>query len=153
VLNGLTLIGIALFIFYEAIDRFANPPEVASTGMLIIATIGLLVNILVAWIMMRSGDVEENLNMRGAYMHVISDMLGYISAIIASCLSMIYCWSGKDALASATVAALVLRRDSFGTKARLNVLMEETPENVDFDDVNETIQRKKGSEGDHDLHV
>src|SRR5699024_2888573 len=70
VLNGLTLIGIALFIFYEAIDRFANAPEVASTGMLIIATIGLLVNILVAWIMMRSGDVEENLNMRGAYMHV-----------------------------------------------------------------------------------
>src|SRR5699024_8872396 len=80
VLNGLTLIIVALFIFYEAIGRFQNPPEVASTGMLVIATIGLLVNILVAWIMMRGGDVEENLNMRGAYLHVISDMLGSIGA-------------------------------------------------------------------------
>lgn len=68
VLNGVTLILIALFIFYEAIQRFANPPEVATTGMLIISSVGLSVNILVAWIMMRGGDTEENLNMRGAYL-------------------------------------------------------------------------------------
>lgn len=153
VLNGLTLIGIALSIFYEAIDRFANPPEVASTGMLIIATIGLLVNILVAWIMMRSGDVEENLNMRGAYMHVISDMLGSIGAIIAALLIMFFGWGWADPLASVIVAALVLRSGYFVTKAGLHVLMEGTPENVDFDDVIETIQRTKGIEGVHDLHI
>ncbi|WP_306666048.1 cation transporter, partial [Escherichia coli] len=72
------MIVIALFIFYEAIQRFANPPEVATTGMLIVSSIGLAVNVLVAWIMMRGGDVEENLNMKGAYLHVLSDMLGSV---------------------------------------------------------------------------
>ncbi|SFM29357.1 cobalt-zinc-cadmium efflux system protein [Gracilibacillus orientalis] len=153
VLNGLTLIIIALFIFYEAIGRFQNPPEVASTGMLIIATIGLLVNILVAWIMMRGGDVEENLNMRGAYLHVISDMLGSIGAIVAALLIMFFGWGWADPLASVIVAALVLRSGYFVTKAGLHVLMEGTPENVDMDDVVETIQNKKGIEGVHDLHV
>lgn len=153
VLNGLTLIIVALFIFYEAIGRFQNPPEVASTGMLIIATIGLLVNILVAWIMMRDGDVEENLNMRGAYLHVISDMLGSIGAIVAALLIMFFGWGWADPLASVVVAALVLRSGYFVTKAGLHVLMEGTPENVDMDDVVETIQNKKGIEGVHDLHV
>lgn len=69
-------------------QRFKNPPEVASTGMLIIALAGLLVNIVVAWIMLRGSDVEENLNMRGAYLHVISDMLGSIGAVIAALLIM-----------------------------------------------------------------
>ena len=153
VLNGLTLIIVALFIFYEAIERFQNPPEVASTGMLIIATIGLLVNILVAWIMMRGGDVEENLNMRGAYLHVISDMLGSIGAIVAALLIMFFGWGWADPLASVIVAALVLRSGYFVTKAGLHVLMEGTPENIDVDDVVETIQNKKGIEGVHDLHV
>lgn len=153
VLNGLTLIIVALFIFYEAIGRFQNPPEVASTGMLIIATIGLLVNILAAWIMMRGGDVEENLNMRGAYLHVISDMLGSIGAIVAALLIMFFGWGWADPLASVVVAALVLRSGYFVTKSGLHVLMEGTPENVDMDDVVETIQNKKGIEGIHDLHV
>lgn len=153
VLNGLTLIIVALFIFYEAIGRFQNPPEVASTGMLIIATIGLLVNILVAWIMMRDGDVEENLNMRGAYLHVISDMLGSIGAIVAALLIMFFGWGWADPLASVVVAALVLRSGYLVTKAGLHVLMEGTPENVDMDDVVKIIQNKKGIEGVHDLHV
>jgi len=153
VLNGLTLIIIALFIFYEAIGRFQNPPEVASSGMLIIATIGLLVNILVAWIMMRGGDVEENLNMRGAYLHVISDMLGSIGAIVAALLIMFFGWGWADPLASVIVAALVLRSGYFVTKAGLHVLMEGTPENVEIDDVIETIIGTKGIEGVHDLHI
>src|SRR5690625_291960 len=143
VLNGLTLIIIAIYIFYEAIGRFQNPPEVASTGMLVIATIGLLVNILVAWIMMRGGDVEENLNMRGAYLHVISDMLGSIGAIAAALLIMFFGWGWADPLASVIVAVLVLRSGYFVTKSGLHVLMEGTPENADMDDVVETIKNKK----------
>src|SRR5699024_4582684 len=111
--NGLTLIIIALWIFYEAIQRFANPPEVATTGMLIVSVIGLLVNIVVAWIMMRGADVEENLNMRGAYLHVISDMLGSIGAITAALLIMFFGWGWADPLASVIVAALVLRSGYF----------------------------------------
>src|SRR5699024_12796264 len=119
-----------LFIFYDEIDSFANPHEVASTVMLIISKIGLIVNILVAWNMMRSGDLEENLNMRVVYMHVISDMLGSIGAIIAALLIMFFGWGWADPLASVIVAALVLRSGYFVTKAGLHVLMEGTPENV-----------------------
>lgn len=153
VLNGVTLVLIAIYIFYEAIQRFQNPPDVASTGMLIIATIGLLINILVAWIMMRGGDVEENLNMRGAYLHVISDMLGSIGAIIAALLIMFFGWGWADPLASVIVAALVLRSGYYVTKSGLHVLMEGTPQNVDVDDVVQTIQNTKGIQGVHDLHI
>lgn len=153
VLNGVTLILIAIYIFYEAIERFQNPPDVASSGMLIIATIGLLVNILVAWIMMRGGDVEENLNMRGAYLHVISDMLGSVGAIVAALLITFFGWGWTDPLASVIVAALVLRSGYFVTKAGLHVLMEGTPQNVNVDDVVQTIQNTKGIKSVHDLHV
>ena len=152
-LNGVTLIIIAIYIFYEAIQRFQHPPEVSSTGMLVIATIGLLVNIFVAWIMLRGGDVEENLNMRGAYLHVISDMLGSIGAIIAALLIIFFGWSWADPLASVIVAALVLRSGYYVTKSSFHVLMEGTPQNVDVDDVVQSFQNTKGIHSVHDLHV
>jgi len=152
-LNGVTLIIIAIYIFYEAIQRFQHPPEVSSTRMLVIATIGLLVNIFVAWIMLRGGDVEENLNMRGAYLHVISDMLGSIGAIIAALLIIFFGWSWADPLASVIVAALVLRSGYYVTKSSLHVLMEGTPQNVDVDDVVQSFQNTKGIHSVHDLHV
>lgn len=153
VLNGVTLILIALFIFYEAIDRFANPPEVATNGMLIISSIGLVVNILVAWIMMRGSDTKENLNMRGAFLHVISDMLGSVGAIIAALLIMFFGWGWADPLASVIVAALVLRSGYYVTKASLHVLMEGTPQNVSVNDIVKTIEQTKEIIGIHDLHI
>ncbi|MFC7686369.1 cation diffusion facilitator family transporter [Ureibacillus sp. GCM10028918] len=153
VLNGVTLVLIAIYIFYEAIQRFQNPPEVASTGMLIIASIGLIVNIIVAWIMMRGGDLEENLNMRGAYLHVISDMLGSIGAIIASLLIIFFGWGWADPLASVIVAALVLRSGYFVSKSGLHILMEGTPQNVNVDEVIQTLKNTKGIQSVHDLHV
>lgn len=85
-INGVALILISLYIIYEAIKRFSHPPEVATTGMLTISIIGLAVNILVAWIMLNGGDTKNNLNIRGAYLHVISDMLGSVGAILAAIL-------------------------------------------------------------------
>ncbi|MEC2077774.1 cation diffusion facilitator family transporter [Metabacillus fastidiosus] len=153
VLNGVTLILIALYIFYESIERFANPPEVETNGMLIISSIGLLVNILVAWIMMRGGDTKENLNMHGAFLHVLSDMLGSVGAIIAGLLIMFFGWGWADPLASVIVAILVLRSGYFVTKASIHVLMEGTPQNVDVDDVIQTIEKTEGVQNIHDLHV
>lgn len=153
VLNGVTLLIIAIYIFYEAIQRWQNPPEVASTGMLIIALIGLLINILVAWIMMRGGDVEENLNMRGAYLHVISDMLGSIGAIVAALLIMFLDWGWADPLASVIVAALILRSGYYVSKSGLHILMEGTPANVNIEEVIHIIQNTAGVESVHDLHV
>ncbi|MGE7112894.1 cation diffusion facilitator family transporter [Lysinibacillus sp. NPDC047702] len=153
VLNGVTLLLIALFIFYEAIERFANPPEVATKGMLIISTIGLLINILVAWIMMRGSDTKDNLNMRGAFLHVLSDMLGSVGAIVAALLIMFFGWGWADPLASVIVALLVLRSGYYVTKAAVHVLMEGTPSNVDIQEIIQTIEQTKGVHSLHDLHV
>ncbi|MBE9915493.1 cation transporter [Paenibacillus donghaensis] len=152
-LNGITLVGISIYIFYEAIERFTNPPEVATSGMLIISTIGLLINVFVAWLMMRGSDTKNNLNMRGAYLHVLSDMLGSIGAIAAALLMMFFGWGWADPLASVIVAALVLRSGYFVTKTSLHVLMEGAPKNVDLNEIVDSIRRVDGVKGVHDVHI
>ena len=77
-INAVTLIVIAVFIVIEAARRLQNPPEVATAGMLAISTLGLAVNIVVALYMLRGGDVRENVNMRGAYLHVLGDAAGSV---------------------------------------------------------------------------
>ncbi|WP_417890256.1 cation diffusion facilitator family transporter [Xanthomarina gelatinilytica] len=153
VINGATLILISVYIIYEAIERFQNPPEIASIGMLVISFIGLLVNVLVAWIMMRGADVKENLNMRGAYLHVISDMLGSVGAIIAALLIMFFGWSWADPLASVIVSVLVLRSGYLITKSSVHVLMEGTPNNVEVEKVTDKILKPNSINAIHDLHI
>ncbi|MCM3031636.1 cation diffusion facilitator family transporter [Niallia sp. MER 6] len=152
-INGATLMLISLYIIYEAIIRFANPPEVATTGMLLISIIGLLVNLVVAWIMFRGGDTEHNLNMRGAFLHVISDMLGSVGAIIAAILMMMFGWGWADPLASVIVAVLILRSGYFVLKDALHVLMEGTPKSVNVEELIKDIEKTEGIQGIHDLHI
>ncbi|TVT27098.1 cation transporter [Salinicoccus cyprini] len=153
VFNGVTLVLIAIYIFYEAYQRFTDPPEVASTGMLIIATIGLLVNILVAWLLMRGGDTKENLNIRAAFLHVIGDLLGSVGAIIAALMIIFFNWGWADPMASVIVAMLVLISGWRVTKESIHVLMEGTPKNVEIDAVIRTIESVPGVNNMHDLHV
>ena len=153
VLNGVTLILVALYIFYEAIQRFNNPPEVGTTGMLIISSIGLIVNIVVAGIMFKGADTEENLNMRGAYLHVISDMLGSIGAIIAGLLILFFGWGWADPLASVIVAILVLRSGFKVTAASVHVLMEGTPKDIEVDHLVKILSKSEEVLSVHDLHV
>lgn len=153
VINGVALILISLYIIYEAIKRFSHPPEVATTGMLIISIIGLAVNILVAWIMLNGGDTKNNLNIRGAYLHVISDMLGSVGAILAAVLIIFFGWGWADPLASVIVAVLVLRSGYHVTKDSIHVLMEGTPENIDVTDIIHTIEETEGIQHIHDLHI
>ncbi|MED0773339.1 cation diffusion facilitator family transporter [Bacillus siamensis] len=153
VINGVALILISLYIIYEAIKRFSHPPEVATTGMLIISIIGLAVNILVAWIMLSGGDTKNNLNIRGAYLHVISDMLGSVGAILAAVLIIFFGWGWADPLASVIVAVLVLRSGFHVTKDSIHVLMEGTPENIDVTDIIHTIEETEGIQHIHDLHI
>ncbi|CUB44443.1 cation diffusion facilitator family transporter [Bacillus amyloliquefaciens] len=153
VINGVALILISLYIIYEAIKRFSHPPEVATTGMLTISIIGLAVNILVAWIMLNGGDTKNNLNIRGAYLHVISDMLGSVGAILAAILIIFFGWSWADPVASVIVAILVLRSGYHVTKDSIHVLMEGTPENIDVTDIIHTIEETEGIQSIHDLHI
>lgn len=153
VFNGVTLILISGFIFYEAIGRFQNPPEVASFGMLGIATVGLLVNIVVAWMLMRSGSTKDNLNIRAAFLHVLGDLLGSVGAIIAALLMIFFNWGIADPLASVIVAVLILISGWRVTKDALHVLMEGTPVNVDLEDIVRRINAFDEVEGIHDLHA
>ena len=125
-INGMTLILISLYILYEAIQRFANPPEVQSGGMLTIAAIGLLVNIVAAWILMR-GEKEDNLNVRSAFLHVLGDMLGSVGAIVAALLMIFFGWGWADPVASLIVAVLISISGYRVTKDAFHILMEGTP--------------------------
>ncbi|WP_242057309.1 cation diffusion facilitator family transporter [Pseudalkalibacillus hwajinpoensis] len=150
--NGVTLVLIALYICYEAYQRFINPPEVASTGMLIVASIGLIVNIVVAWILMR-GDTKENLNLRAAFLHVLGDLLGSIGAIVAALLIMVFGWGWADPLASVIVAILILISGWRVTRKSIHVLMEGKPENIDMDSVINSLEELPEVIGIHDLHI
>ena len=153
VFNGVTLVLIAVYIFYEAYHRFDNPPEVASTGMLTIAVFGLLINLFIAWIMMHGGDTKENLNLRAAFLHVLGDLLGSIGAIAAALLIILFGWNWADPLASVIVAVLVLISGWRVTKESIHVLMEGTPKNVDIEEVTAAIETIPGVKSIHDLHV
>ncbi|MGG1684354.1 cation diffusion facilitator family transporter [Pseudalkalibacillus sp. NRS-1564] len=151
-LNGIALIAISFYILWESINRFIDPPDVASTGMLVIAAIGLIVNILVAWILMK-GDTSENLNLRSAFLHVLGDLLGSIGAIIAALLIMFIGWNYADPIASAIVAILVLISGIRVTKDSFHVLMEGTPSNIDLQKVKKALVEIDGVNSIHDLHI
>lgn len=153
IFNGATLLVVSFFIFYEAYRRIFEPPEVASKGMLIVAAIGLFVNILVAFIMMRGGDTKDNLNMRAAFLHVIGDLLGSVAAIAAALLMIFFDWTWADTAASIIVALLILVSGWRVTKASVHVLMEGTPEHIHIDEMIQMLKNIDGVVALHDLHV
>ena len=172
-LNGATLVFIALMIFYEAIKRFNSPPEIATQGMLIVATVGMLVNILVAWLMHRGshaveGDGHEhshhsdtkkerkkpaNLNMQSAYLHVLSDLMGSVAAIIAALLMLGFGWVWADAVASVIVAILILVSGYRVVRDSVHILMEGTPANISLVNVEQKLLAHPQVQKVHDLHV
>lgn len=151
VFNGVTLIIVSAYIFYEAVGRFQHPPKVASAGMLWIAVAGLIVNIIVAWLLMR-GE-QDNLNIRAAFLHVIGDMLGSIGAIIAALLIMFFNLGIADPVASIIVAVLVLISGFRVTKEAVHILMEGTPDNVNMEDVLNAVKAVEGVRNIHDVHI
>lgn len=151
-INGITLIVISLYIFWEAYQRFVDPPEVISSGMLLISSIGLVVNIAAAFILMR-GDKDENLNVRSAFLHVIGDMLGSVGAIIAALLIMFFGWGYADPIASIIVAVLIIISGLRVTKDSFHILMEGVPGNLDTKDIRESLLTMEEVCDVHDLHV
>ncbi|MDF0727875.1 cation diffusion facilitator family transporter [Cytobacillus sp. S13-E01] len=151
-INGLTLIGISLYIFWEAYRRLSQPPEVISTGMLIVATIGLVVNILAAYLLMK-GDTSGNLNMKSAFLHVIGDLLGSVGAITAALFIMFFEWDLADPIASVLVAVLIIISAYRVTKDSIHILMEGVPVHIKVDDVQKALTSIKNVVGVHDLHI
>lgn len=151
--NGVLLLVISIGIMIEAIRRFAAPPEVLSTEMFIISVIGLVVNIVVAWIMLRGGDTEHNINMRGAFLHVLGDLLGSLGAIVAAFLIWAFHFTIADPIASMLVSLLLLKSSYGLIKDSLNILMEGTPKDIDIDQVVETVRAETEIQNVHDCHI
>lgn len=150
-INGLALVIIALFIFFEAYQRFSAPPEVGGS-MMFIALAGLIVNIIVFW-MMSKGDSKENLNIRSALLHVAGDLLGSVGAIIAGLLIYFFGWNLADPIASVIVSALILVSGYRITKDAAHVLMEGKPDGIDMKKMKALLEELDGVVEIHDLHV
>jgi cobalt-zinc-cadmium efflux system protein len=151
--NGITLFAIALFIMWEAVHRFANPPVVASGTMMWIACIGLLANLLSAWSLMRKGDVKNNLNLRSAYLHILGDALGSIGAIVAGLLMLLFSWYMADAIISVAVSLLILKSAWSLIQHTVHILMEGTPASINQLEVKQALESIEGVIEIHDLHI
>lgn len=151
--NAVMLFVIAGYIVYEAVHRFMAPPEVASGSMIAIAAVGLLANLISAWQLMRKGDVEHNINMRSAYLHVLGDALGSVGAIASGIVMAITGWYAADPTISVVVALLILKSAWGVLSSSVHVLMEGTPANIDHTEVKQALERLEGVRNVHDLHI
>ena len=152
-LNAATLVALSVYIFWEAFQRIGKPPEIDSGPMLLVAIAGLLANAASAWVLMRGGGHQENLNTRGAWLHVIGDMLGSVGAIVAALVMMGTGWYLADPLLSAGIGLLILRGSWRLLVESVDVLMEATPRNIDVEQLKRAVQEIEGVENMHDVHV
>ncbi len=149
--NAVVLIGISLFILYEAYERFLDPPEVASVPMLIVAVIGLVVNLAGIYLLFTGS--KESLNLKGAYFEVLSDALGSIGVIVAAIIMATTGWYYADPLISAGIGLFILPRTWSLLSDAMNVLLEGTPSDVNLEAVRAAIGNVEGVADVHDLHV
>jgi cobalt-zinc-cadmium efflux system protein len=149
--NAMLLFLVALYILYEAYQRLQSPPEIESMGMLIIAIIGLMVNLLSMRIL--SGGKEHSLNVKGAYLEVWSDMLGSVGVILGALLIRITGWSWIDSGVAIAIGLWVLPRTWTLLKASMHILLEGVPEGIGLEEVEHAITSIPGVASVHDLHV
>lgn len=149
--NAVVLIFISLYILYEAWQRFKSPPEVQSKGMLIVAAIGLVVN-LAGMLILRKGS-QESLNMKGAYFEVLSDMLTSIGVIVAGIIMLTTGWYYADPILSAGIGLFILPRTWALLKDAVSILLEGTPSDINLANVKAVINGVSGVIAVHDLHI
>jgi cobalt-zinc-cadmium efflux system protein len=149
--NGVALVVISLMIFYEALQRIKNPEPVAGIEVMLIAIGGLIVNAISAYLLHSASS--ENLNMRGAFLHVISDMLGSVGAIIAGLLIWQFGWTISDPVISVLMCALIIFSSWQLIRESVNVLLEGTPSHINIQAVIEAIMTVRGVLNVHDLHI
>ena len=149
--NGLTLWLIVGVIFAAAYNRFLDPPAVESYGMMIVASLGLLVNLVAGAVLY--GSHHHNLNLRGAFLHVVSDALGSVGAIAASVIMLFTGWYVADPVISILIGLLILHSSWNLVKESLSVLMQAVPKGIRLEDVQQALEGVEGVSKVHDLHV
>jgi cobalt-zinc-cadmium efflux system protein len=149
--NAVLLSGVAIFVLVEAIRRFSDPPELRAGPILLVAVAGLGVN-LVAFALLRAG-ARESLNVRGAYLEVLGDLLSSVGVIVAAVLILLTGWWPADPLVAVLVAAFILPRTWSLARASLRVLVQAAPAHLAVPTVRATLAAVPGVRDVHDLHV
>ncbi len=150
-LNASMLLGAAVLVVHEAIERLASPPEVKGLGVVVTSVLGLLVNLAAVWILSRGRS--RSINVRAALFHVLGDALGSVAALIAGLAIYLGGWRLADPLASMAIASLLVLGSLRLLMETVHVLMEGIPPGLDVQDVMETIRETPGVEEVHDLHL
>lgn len=151
VFNAIILFAVAIYILYEAYERFSQPPEVQTGGMLIVAVLGLIVNLLSMRVL--QGGSDESLNMKGAYLEVLADMLGSLGVIIAAVLIYVTKIPQIDPILAVLIGFWVLPRTWKLLKESFHVLLEGVPAGVDLQKVESELAAVAGVKDVHDLHI
>jgi len=150
-LNGVLLVVVALLIFREAYSRFLTPQVVDADLMLIVASGGLFANVASAYVLFRTQS--ENLNVRGAFLHVLSDAIGSVGAILAGLAILFFGWLAADPLISCVVALLILSSSWILIRDAVDILLEGAPSHINLKSLKERIVSATGVRSVHDLHV
>ena len=148
--NGVTLIVIGIFVAFEAFERFLNPREVDWGPMMVVGTGGLFVNIFAAWILHSS---QENMNVRGAYLHVLGDLFGSVGVVLAALGTGYGGWAWADPTASIVLSVIIVFGAIRLVYNSAHVLMEGAPPNVDAREVQGLLAQLEGVGSVHDLHL
>jgi cobalt-zinc-cadmium efflux system protein len=149
--NGIALVLLSLWIIFEAVERWQAPPEIKGVQMTMIAAGGLIVNIAAAFLL--HGHHKHDLNIRGAWLHVIGDMLGSAAAIAAGILVLSLNWNWADSVSSMLISLIVIVGAWRLILESVNVLLEGTPPHINLAAVEGAILDTQGVAGVHDLHV
>jgi cobalt-zinc-cadmium efflux system protein len=149
--NGLVLVGLAIWIFIEAWGRISDPPEVLGGWMLAVALVGLTANLVAAGILARTA--HSSLNMQAALRHVIADALGSAGVVVAALVILTTGWRYADPLVGAVIAVLVLASSWSVLRDSVNILLEGTPRGIDAEALGRRLSQMDGVVDVHDLHV
>ena len=149
--NAVLLFGVAGYVLFEAIGRLSDAPDVASTPVLIVGVIGLVVNVI-AFLLLRAGS-KESLNLQGAYLEVLSDMLGSVGVIVAAIVWGITGWSWVDPVIGAAIGVFILPRAWKLGREALRVLVQAAPARLDLTEMQAELAGIGGVVDVHDLHV
>ncbi|HEU5484337.1 MAG TPA: cation diffusion facilitator family transporter [Microlunatus sp.] len=149
--NGLLLVGVAVWVLIRAVDRWQQPEHVNSYLMLTVAVIGAVAN-TVGLLILRGGR-NESLNLRGAYLEVLGDLMGSLAVIVAAVIIALTGWTRADSVASLVIVVLILPRAWSLLRDVVDVLLEATPKGVDLETVREHIREVPGVVDVHDLHA
>ncbi|MCU4305887.1 cation diffusion facilitator family transporter [Acinetobacter ursingii] len=149
--NASMLFMVAVYILFEAYQRFTHPPEIQSVGMMIVAVIGLIINLISMKILVSSA--QDSLNVKGAYLEVLSDALGSVGVIIGAVIIYFTQWYWVDTIIAVLIGFWVLPRTWILLKQSINILLEGVPEEIDIEKLRQDLLALDGVESIHQLKV